>query len=103
MYIILFEKLLAPNENVPLDYLFPWCYKVILNLVREESRKIARNKRLIEELVESLSTPSLMEDLIEKEKEIVQQAKLEKVLDILYSDGAGLSTLCEHVSRSVEK
>jgi RNA polymerase sigma factor (sigma-70 family) len=91
LFILLFEKLLAPNEEVPLDYLFPWCYRVILNIVREESRHLKRSRPLDKEAEESLATPSLLDQLIDEEEASLESAKLERILDLLYSSESGLS------------
>lgn len=90
MYILLFEKLLAPGETIPWDYFFPWCYRVILNIVREERRQQVRAQPLIEDAARDLSTPSLLEGLIAAEEEAVEKLRLERVLDLLYSGASGL-------------
>jgi RNA polymerase sigma factor (sigma-70 family) len=99
MYILLFEKLLSPNEEVPLDYLFPWCYKVISNLVREEKRNWSRSKRLIRSITDKLASPSPVDDLIEKENRNRDQARLKRVLYLLYSDQAELSRRDQKIMR----
>ena len=91
MYIILFEKLLAPGERIPMDYLFPWCYKVMANLVREEYRTSIRQRPLELNPAERSSSPSPLDQLIEKEESEMDRIRLERVLDCLYSEASGLS------------
>ena len=90
-YLLLFEKLLAPREKVPLDYLFPWCYRVIMNLVKEEVRNLTRNRPLNPEISERLAGPSLMDFLLEEERKTDEKTLVENILDVLYSTASGLS------------
>ncbi|MHC4941404.1 MAG: sigma-70 family RNA polymerase sigma factor [Planctomycetota bacterium] len=91
MYIILFEKLLAPHGDAPLDYLFPWCYRVIFNLVREEFRNLSKPLPITAHVAESLSSCSVLEECIEKEEETAEKLKLDQVMEILFSGKSGLS------------
>jgi RNA polymerase sigma factor (sigma-70 family) len=99
MYIILFEKLLAPRSDTPLDYLFPWCYRVIFNLVREEFRSLSKPLPFTVAEKDSLSNSSILHDCIEKEERKAEKLKLDKVLEILYSERSGLSRRDRRIMR----
>jgi RNA polymerase sigma factor (sigma-70 family) len=99
MYILLFEKLLAPDGKVPLDYLFPWCYRVILNLAREEYRNWIKTRPLETEALDGHSSPSLLDQLIAKEQASLDQARIERILDILFSEESGLSQRDRRIMR----
>lgn len=99
LYVLLFEKILAPGEKIPLDYLFPWCYRVIKNLVREEVRKFQKPRfQIIESIRDPASSPQI-DHLIAKEQACQNQERLERILDVLYSEGAGLSRRDRRIMR----
>ncbi len=99
LYILLFEKLLAPEGKIPLDYLFPWCYRVLLNMVREEARNAARALPLAGEIAEGLKTPSPLDQLIEEEGKAGRKLLFDRVLDILYSERSGLAERDRRIMR----
>jgi len=99
MYMILFERLLAPGNDTPLDYLFPWCYKTMQNLVREEMRSLQKNKPLIYDISSSDSNHSQVDLLIAKENRSTDKKRLEQILQILYSKESGISKRDRRIMR----
>jgi len=91
LYIILYEKLLAPEGNIPLSRLFPWCFTTLLNLAREEFRIYKKLKPLTHETIQAAATPPLLDTIIENEKGINDLEKLNKVFHILKTGKSGLS------------
>jgi RNA polymerase sigma factor (sigma-70 family) len=99
MYLLLYEKLLAPRGHVPLDYLFPWCYKVMRNVAREEVRELNRSTRLAEESTGIPAAPSSLELLIRTESESHARDRLEQVQDLLLSPASGLRARDREIMR----
>jgi RNA polymerase sigma factor (sigma-70 family) len=99
MYILLFEKLLAPDDKVPMDYLFPWCYRVILNVAREEVRDWIKTRPMDTGALDQLVSPSLLDQLVEEEQASLDRSRFERVLELLYSEESGLSGRDRHVMR----
>lgn len=91
LYMLLYEKLLAPDGRIPLNRLFPWCFKTLLNLAREEFRVHIRLKPLTPGALQTAATPPLLDTLIKNEKEITDVKKMDQVYQILMSGQAGLS------------
>lgn len=91
LYILLFEKLLSPSCNIPLDYLFPWCYKAALNLAREEARAYMQATRLAAKASLPPDAPSPVEALLAKEEEQLEKQKIGQVVDLLFSKQVGIS------------
>lgn len=99
MYLLLYEKLGAPGGKVPLDYLFPWCYKVMRNLAREEMRELNRSMRLVEESTSLPVAPSSLDLLIRNESQYHAQVRLDKLHDLLHSPASGLRARDREIMR----
>jgi len=91
LYTILFRKLIAPRRFKPIAYLFPWCYRVLLNLIREEHRKNPTYSNLPIEAALLRERASTIDTVIRRE-ENEQAARLSRrVLEILHNGKAGFS------------
>lgn len=91
LYILVFEKLLSATGSLPLDYLFPWCFKAMQNLASEEARALAKAKRLATKADPPPDQPSPMELLLDKEKRQIEKQKTHQILELLFSTQTGLS------------
>jgi RNA polymerase sigma factor (sigma-70 family) len=91
LYAIIFRKLTAPHEKIPLDYLLPWCYRVIVNVTREEKRKILHHATLSRTDSAENSPNSQLDRMILVEEESHNARLLERVMEILCYGEKGLS------------
>ncbi len=91
LYALVFRKLTAPHENIPLDYLLPWCYRVIVNVTREEKRKILPHAALSPADSTWDSPNSQLDRMILVEEESHNARLLERVMEILCYGEEGLS------------
>lgn len=91
LYILLFERLLAPDGRIPLDYLFPWCYRVVANLVRGEVRRGLRSRSLLRERPVEGEEPAAVNRVLEAEERTLNRERYRQVVETLYSERSGLS------------